>query len=441
MIIESAPVSIVLADADGRILAANRSAMALLGAGRLDQVLGQTLETHLAPPDRARFRAFVEEVCRGKAGTLEYALVKPDGARCAVETHAVPLAREGVAPAAFLGATWDVTDRERLNAALRQMHEQADAVRAQHIAERTGLEQALGESRAECDRLSARIKAEQQTIGDTLRETRNRMRAALIDAEAEHAEAANQWRLEREALVAEHGALAAEREALVGEAEALRIKVGQLEHREAALSAELTAERETSRIRLEEAERGHQREREQFRQDIRELEDELARTAEAQLAIQEEIERIREAERTRVEQAIDQRRQWQGKLAGLLGSLQAVSARVERLVDDCGNVEEIRTESDAHAPADPEAATTCGEALPFREIRLQEYSVQLTPVHETSVLETPGQEASLADVSAREKPAGDTITGESPVDPKTPTETVGRETPPQDTHGEMQWGF
>src|SRR5262245_56952100 len=74
LVIESAPVSLLITDAENKVLAANRAALQLFGVDRLDDVIGKTLDRLIAPADRERFVAFVGSVCRGEAGSLQYEL-------------------------------------------------------------------------------------------------------------------------------------------------------------------------------------------------------------------------------------------------------------------------------------------------------------------------------------------------------------------------------
>src|SRR2546425_2039568 len=74
LVIESAPVSLLITDPESKVLAANRAALVLLGVERLDEVIGKTLDRLVAPSDRERFVAFVGSICRGEPGTIQYEL-------------------------------------------------------------------------------------------------------------------------------------------------------------------------------------------------------------------------------------------------------------------------------------------------------------------------------------------------------------------------------
>lgn len=131
-VIESAPVSLMVVSAEGEITAANGAALTLFGAEHLDNVRGHALTDFVLDEHRASVTAFISQVCAGGMILLEYVLSGPGDQRRTVETRAVPLLREGVT--AFLGVTWDVTERRTLDEqrraeseALQSKYEAADA--------------------------------------------------------------------------------------------------------------------------------------------------------------------------------------------------------------------------------------------------------------------------------------------------------------------------
>lgn len=133
-IIESTPVSLMIVDCQGKVMAANRAALKLCGAERLAEFVGQNVWQTVAPQDRLRFSQFVAEVCAGASGSLEYDLLPLGGSTCAVETHAVPLHRDGTSPV-FLGVTHDVSERRRLARALRRAEAKLEALESQRSAD------------------------------------------------------------------------------------------------------------------------------------------------------------------------------------------------------------------------------------------------------------------------------------------------------------------
>ena len=91
-----------------------------MGAHHLDQVVGQLFSGFVAPEDQDQLGTFIQRVCGGEKSSLEYSLLRLDGARRIVETRAVPLPRQREGTVSALGVTEDVTDRRSLECALRE---------------------------------------------------------------------------------------------------------------------------------------------------------------------------------------------------------------------------------------------------------------------------------------------------------------------------------
>src|SRR5262249_24848156 len=93
LIIESAPVSLIVVDKSGQGLAANRATLTLFDRRRFEDVVGTSISALAAPESRERLAAFVTRVCDGEAGSVEYPVAWPDGTQRRLETHAVPIRR------------------------------------------------------------------------------------------------------------------------------------------------------------------------------------------------------------------------------------------------------------------------------------------------------------------------------------------------------------
>jgi PAS domain S-box-containing protein len=304
LIVESAPVSLILAGPEGRILAANRAALASFAMERPDQVVGHTFDRYVAPEDRARVAAFVADVCSGQSGSLEYDLIDQNGTRRTLETRAVPLRRESTAVAAFLGATWDVTDRRRQLAvpAAASVNAPHHATRA---AELEALERALQDARDSSEAMARNWDGERQALGEAFRQTRQRMQTALSQAEEQHERLARDWNLERETL-----------------SDSLRLA----EEREAVLASELIALRER-RARDEMQLLDYRQQQADLERTARELEDRCARLSEDRLAERQ----LREDVISRYEVLANEHEQWQANLADISRLLQEASARAAGL--------------------------------------------------------------------------------------------------------------
>jgi PAS domain S-box-containing protein len=383
LVIESAPVSLLITDPESKLLAANLASLVLFGVDRLDDVIGKSLDRLIAAEDRERFMAFVGKVCSGESQTLQYDLVLPDGTRRPLETHAVPLRREASAPAAFLGATWDVSEKKRVAAALQQLQQKCDLLEAQRSADRESMEEAVQRARVAHDELAAaqrRMEADVEQQHAQLIDKWNAERDALLaklaavnDVEAVHTESTRQWSAERETLLSQLAALSdverryaestnqwnAERDRLLAqlaalneaevrrgqathqwsaEREALLSKLKDAEERHETLAAQLLIEQSTQRSALEQAEREYQDrlaerniEREQLEKALHERSSErdflgeaLKSAKAAYEALADDRSRIQAALTEAEEQREHQNGQWSAEREGLLARVIAL---------------------------------------------------------------------------------------------------------------------
>jgi PAS domain S-box-containing protein len=118
-IVEATPECVKVVAPDGTLLQMNAAGLRMIGAQTEAQALGACVYDVIAPEDRARFRAFNEEVCRGRNGQLAFEIVGADGTRRSMETSAVALRAEG---GGFLqlAVTRDVSERVAAERALAQ---------------------------------------------------------------------------------------------------------------------------------------------------------------------------------------------------------------------------------------------------------------------------------------------------------------------------------
>src|SRR5687767_4692547 len=99
LIIESAPVSLTITTQDGTIVAANARALKLFAVERLEGLVGTKFDRLVASEERDGVVAAMEQVCKGSDAQLVYRVADGVGAGRAVEMRAVPLRRDGAAPA------------------------------------------------------------------------------------------------------------------------------------------------------------------------------------------------------------------------------------------------------------------------------------------------------------------------------------------------------
>ncbi len=112
-IFDSGPQCIKLVDGQGIIREINRAGAALLAVESPEALIGKSILDFTAPEHRQTVRAYMESVSRGNRGDLRFEIVRADGERRWVESHAVPLASVANGETLMLGVTLDITERKR----------------------------------------------------------------------------------------------------------------------------------------------------------------------------------------------------------------------------------------------------------------------------------------------------------------------------------------
>ena len=342
-IIESQPVCLSEIAPDGRLLAMNVANLALVGAERLADVAGRDFRCLVDSTDRQRAGEFIQRVCEGHSGSLEYSLVRFDGAVIAVTSDAVPLSRDPGGTASALLVTRDVTDQktpkqaspetegttrqtgdgvttddDRMLRALKAAETRYARLAAVHEAERTRLEQALHAAEA------AQGEAERQhaTERESLERARHEFKAQLQDAATQQTTAHGSLTQRLQQAEDRYEQLSAER---TGERAGLEAAVKAAEERHTQTAADHAAERERLEQSLQQAWRDLEQDREAHTVQVQVQEHARARSeAEAQVtqvkeqaasertvvdaAVQAAEERVRQtaAERERLEQSLQQ---------------------------------------------------------------------------------------------------------------------------------------
>jgi len=109
-IVEATPECVKIVARDGVLLQINAAGLRMIGAPSEASVIGHRVYDMVVPEDRARYRAFNEEVCRGQNGRISFEIIGFGGARRSMETTAVALPAAG-GGFVQLAVTRDVTDR------------------------------------------------------------------------------------------------------------------------------------------------------------------------------------------------------------------------------------------------------------------------------------------------------------------------------------------
>ena len=215
LILESQPVCLTRVGApDGTFLAVNDAALSMLGAERLEQVLGTRLFDLFDEAQRDTCRDFLTRVAAGERGSIEADLTSLSGSRHTVQIHAVPHPQPVDGLPSALCTFRDFTEHRRLEAAVvenvarpadeaqLQRLQELEAALAEHEAARRQLEAALAEQQAMRQQIEASVAEHQARLGEAERirvEAEDRAQALAQQFEAQQARLAEVEELQREA--------------------------------------------------------------------------------------------------------------------------------------------------------------------------------------------------------------------------------------------------
>lgn len=118
-ILDHNPQCIKLLDRHGVVREMNRAGADMLGLSDVDNVIGQTVDGFIAPEYLEQVRDFYASVIDGHPGQFEFEILRVDGTRRLVESHAVPLACPGTNEMRVLSVTIDITQRKTAEDQLR----------------------------------------------------------------------------------------------------------------------------------------------------------------------------------------------------------------------------------------------------------------------------------------------------------------------------------
>lgn len=121
-LVDNEPECVKLMDADGRLLHINQAGLHMIGADKIDDVLGKSVYGLIDPKDRDGYRNLHLAVARGGTGCIQFEIVNLKGARRWLETTVAPFPGEE-GRAWILGITRDITERRHAEAALRNSEE------------------------------------------------------------------------------------------------------------------------------------------------------------------------------------------------------------------------------------------------------------------------------------------------------------------------------
>jgi PAS domain S-box-containing protein len=338
LIIESAPVSLIVVDKSGQVLAANRATLTLFDRRGFEDVVGMSISALAAPESCDVLAAFVTRVCDGEAGSVEYPVVWPDGTQRRLETHAVPIRRADNDVSVFLGASWDVSTRDHASALLEQLQEQHASVESERDTLRSALDEAkTAASRLEIHRANERAQADDQ---------RQRLHAALTEVEQRHTVLATEWTAERESLTSRLASTDRQRAELSRELDIERASAGAAlrdvdRARQEAQTAAEEARKEFAQLLRHTREQheadleGVRGERDKLAQAIQAVNASYAALVSERGTERTEFEAALEAERVRSVELLSERDRFRTDLSAILQTLQDAGVQTQQLLDRC----------------------------------------------------------------------------------------------------------
>lgn len=114
LVLETVPACITVLACDGTFQAMNWSGLSIMGAGRIDQIVGKNIRDFVAPGQERPLLEFLEKICTGERGAIQFECRGLDKTVRRLELRAVPLKREADARVTVLGAILDVSESARL---------------------------------------------------------------------------------------------------------------------------------------------------------------------------------------------------------------------------------------------------------------------------------------------------------------------------------------
>jgi PAS domain S-box-containing protein len=338
LIIESAPVSLIVVDSSGQVLAANRTTLTLFDRQRFEDVVGKNVSALAAPESRELLAEFVTRVCDGQSGSVEYPVSWPDGTKRRLETHAVPIRRADDDVAVFLGASWDVSARDHANVLLEDLQTQFALVESERDTLRSALDEArTAASRLEIHRANERAQADDQ---------RQRLHAALAEVEQRHTVQATEWTVERESLTSRLASTDRERVELSRELDIERASAGAAlrevdRARQEAQGAAEEARKEFAQLLRHTLEQHEtdlaavRTERDKLVQAIQTVNASYAALVSERGTERSEFEAALEAERFRSVELLSERDRFRTDLSAILQTLQDAGVQTQQLLDRC----------------------------------------------------------------------------------------------------------
>ncbi len=192
-IVESMPTGVTVIAPDGVFLAVNEAGLRLMGATRLDQIVGKNIVDLMSDEDRQRLLIFLSTVCRGASTSIRLSWKGLDGSSLTTEFRAVPMRRDAsgsMAALTVIYADYQGRDDQTIGSERNDLEDTAKKYEAKlrELQEKQSQQDLKwGELLRESE--SGRIAAEEQ---------RDKLKSAVEEAANHHRLLLEEQRTERE---------------------------------------------------------------------------------------------------------------------------------------------------------------------------------------------------------------------------------------------------
>jgi PAS domain S-box-containing protein len=202
-IVEKLPIGITVITPDGTFLAINQAGLKLLGAAKLDQIIGKKIHHLVNKEDHFRTLAFLTTVGGGKNDSISLQWKGLDGKASGIRLEATPIRRRGIKEAAVLAAIYSpgesakgqdvkkgAIEDPRLKQALQEFKVRLQDLQKKHSLEKSASEASLKKLETqglEWERKTQAIEKQQAALQSALESSEEKRIKQAEDFEAERA--------------------------------------------------------------------------------------------------------------------------------------------------------------------------------------------------------------------------------------------------------------
>jgi len=347
-IVEKLPIGITVIAPDGTFLAINQAGLKLLGAAKLDQIIGKKIHHLVNKEDHDRTLAFLTAVGGGKKDSISLEWKGLAGKATDVQLEATPMRRQGIKGDAVLAAIYslgesakgqdakkDALDDPRLKQALQEFKVRWQNLQKKHSLEKSASETALKKLETqsrEWEEKAQTIENQHAALQSALEDSEKQRKKQVEDFEAERArweETRKEWEQNTRETQEQQSGMQSTLQEAGKQLSAIEATLQEKEEQRAALEASL---RESEDSRKQQAE-DFEAERARWEETRKEWEqkggDETEKRIEMQSALQEAREQL-----SMIEAALQEREDQRASLEASLQEKEDQRAALETALQE-----------------------------------------------------------------------------------------------------------